>query len=141
MGYNTTRHEIGVYTRLFPMIFFWVIIFVTLFAQRKKYGDTLTFKQGFQTGLIMTLVYCAGFTVMIILYQNLVNPEYYQTLKDFTMKTLEERKATQAMMDAEMKELQMSQSGSASSYLLLFVFSSIWGIGISAIASALLRKK
>jgi len=123
------------------MIFFWVIIFVTLFAQRKKYGDTLTFKQGFQTGLIMTLVYCAGFTVMIILYQNLVNPEYYQTLKDFTMKTLEERKATQAMMDAEMKELQMSQSGSASSYLLLFVFSSIWGIGISAIASALLRKK
>ena len=89
----------------------------------------------------MTLIYCLGFTFVIILYQQFLNPEYYQTLKDFTMQQLQSVNASQEMIDAKMKELEMQASGKPMSYFWLFIFSSIWGIGISAIATLVLRRK
>ncbi|HYV93133.1 MAG TPA: DUF4199 domain-containing protein [Chitinophagales bacterium] len=141
MGYNTTRNDVGQYTRLFPVIFFWIMLVVAIYYRRRGNGNTLTFSEGFRTGLIMTLIYCAGFTIVIILYNQYLNPEYYPMLKDFTMKQLQERQASQTTIDAKMKELEMTQSGTPLSYLLLFVFSSVWGIGISALASLILMKK
>jgi Protein of unknown function (DUF4199) len=123
------------------MIFFWIMLVVAIYYKRRGHGNTLTFGEGFQTGLIMTLIYCAGFTIVIIIYNRFINPGYYDTLRDFTMKQLQDEHASATTIDAEMKELAMTQSGSALSYLLLFVFATIWGIGISAIASAVLQKK
>lgn len=141
LGYNTTRHDIGQYTRMFPMIFFWLMIIGAIYYQRRKHGHVLSFSEGFKTGLVMTLIYCAGFTIVIILYQQFLNPEYHDTLKAFTLKTLQEKGAAQQEIDEKLKQLEMSAGGSAISYLLLFIFSSIWGIGISAIAALLLRRQ
>ena len=141
MGYNTTRNDVGQYTRMFPMVFFWIMLIVAIYYKRRGHGNTLTFGEGFRTGLIMTLIYCAGFTIVIILYNQFLNPEYYPMLKDFTMQQLLAKHAAQSAIDAKMKELEMTQSGTPLSYLLLFVFSSVWGIGISAIASLILQKK
>jgi hypothetical protein len=141
MGYNTTRNDIGQYTRMFPMIFFWIMLVVAIYYRRRGNGNTLTFAEGFRTGLIMTIIYCAGFTIVIILYNQFLNPEYYPMLKDFTMQQLQAEHASQATIDAKMKELAMTQSGTPLSYLLLFVFASVFGIGISAIASLFLMKK
>lgn len=88
----------------------------------------------------MTLIFCAGFTIIIMLYQQFINPDYYQTLKDFTMKQMQDRGATPKEMELVQNELKEQAGGSALSYLLLFVFSAIWGLGISAIASMILRK-
>ena len=141
MGYNTTRHDIGQYTRLVPVIFFWIMIVVAIYYTRRGYGNSLTFREGFRTGLIMTLIYCAGFAIVIMLYQQFLNPNYLQTLKDFTLEQMRSEDATQEAIDEKMKELDFTYSGSALSYLLVFVFTSIWGIGITAIASLLLMKK
>ncbi|MFI5134890.1 MAG: DUF4199 domain-containing protein [Chitinophagales bacterium] len=141
MGWNNTNHAIGQYSRTMPMILFWIMLVVCIWYVRRGHGNSLTFKEGFQSGLIMTLIYCFGFTIVIILYQQFLNPEYYQTLKDFTMQQLQSKGASQSEIDSALKELEMSQSGTPLSYLLLFVFSTLWGIGISAIASAILMKK
>ncbi len=141
MGWNTSNHYIGQYARIFPMILFWIMIVVCIWYVRRGHGNTLSFKEGFESGLIMTLIYCFGFTIVIILYQQYLNPEYYQTLKDFTMQQLRTANASQEMIDGKMKELEMQASGKPMSYFLLFLFSSIWGIGISAIASLVLRRK
>ena len=140
MGWNTTDHYIGQYSRMFPMILFLIMIVICIWYVRRGHGGALTFKEGFQNGLVMTLIYCFGFTIVIILYQKFLNPEYYQTLKDFTTQQLQEKHATQEVIDAKMKELEMQAGGKPMSYLLLFIFSSIWGIGISAIASMILRR-
>ena len=116
------------------------MLVICIWYVRRGHGNTLTFKEGFQNGLVMTLIYCFGFTIVIILYQKFLNPEYYQTLKDFTMQQLQEQHATQQTIDSKMKEVEMQASGKPMSYLWLFIFSSIWGIGISAIASMILRR-
>lgn len=140
MGWNTTRHDIGQYARLGPMISFWIILVLGIWYLRRSHGHSLTFREGFEAGLIMTLIFCAGFTIIIMLYQQFINPDYYQTLKDFTMKQMQDRGATPKEMELVQNELKEQAGGSALSYLLLFVFSAIWGLGISAIASMILRK-
>jgi hypothetical protein len=140
MGWNTTRHDIGQYARLVPMISFWIMLVLAIWYVRRSQGNALTFRQGFEAGLVMTLVYCAGFTVIIMLYQQFLNPEYYQTLKEFTIHQLQRQQLPQQKIDEVMKELEQQAGGSSVSYLLLFLFASIWGIGISAIASMMLRR-
>jgi NADH:ubiquinone oxidoreductase subunit 3 (subunit A) len=140
MGWNTKRHDIGQYTRLVPMLVFWIILVSGIWYVRRHHGHSLTFREGFQAGLIMTLIYCAGFTIIMVLYQKFMNPDYYQTMKEFTLQGLRERRATQHEIEEAEQQLYHRAGGSARSYLLLFVYSSIWGVGISSIASMMLRK-
>jgi uncharacterized membrane protein SirB2 len=140
MGWNTKRHDIGQYARLFPMLAFWIILISGIWTVRRNHQHSLHFRDGFQAGLIMTLIYCAGFTIIMVLYQKFMNPQYYQTLKEFTLQGLRERGGTQHEIEEAEQQLYHRAGGSARSYLLLFVYSSIWGLGISSIASMVLRK-
>ena len=141
MGYNTTRNDIGQYTRMFPMIFFWIMLVVAIYYERRGHGNTLTFAEGFRTGLVMTLIYSLGFTIVIILYQQFLNPDQYSIMKEFTASQLQQGKLTQAQYADAMKEVDTVYSGKPIAYVLLFVFSVAWGIGISAIVSLILQKK
>jgi len=141
MGWNTTNHEIGQYSRMMPMILFWIMLVVCIWYVRRGHGNSLTFKEGFQSGLVMTLIYCLGFTIVIILYQQFLNPEYYQTLKEFTMQQLQSKGASQSEIDSAMKKLKMEAGGTVWSYLWLFISFSLFGIGITAIASTILMRK
>lgn len=140
MGWNSTRHDIGQYTRLVPMTVFWISLIVLIWYVRRNHGNTLAFREGFRAGQIATLVYCAGFTLVIVCYQQFIHPGYYESLKEFAMEQMRVKNAPQEDMERAMKEIQMQASGSPLSYFLLFAFSSIWGIGISAIASLFLRR-
>jgi len=140
MGWNTTRHDIGQYTRMLPMVLFWVLIFVTV-NQSRGAQTTFTFMQGLREGMLMSLIYCAGFTVIIALYQKFVNPEFFETLKVFTLEQLKAKNASQEEIDNTIKGMEMSFNGSAASFFLLFVFSFGWGVILSAIAGLVYRKK
>ncbi len=140
MGWNTTRHDIGQFTRMLPMVLFWVMIFVTV-NQSRSGKETFTLREGFREGLIMSLIYCAGFSIIVYLYQKILNPEFYDTLKNYTLEQLQKNNATKEQIDAAVKEMQMSYSGSPISFVLLFVFSSVWGVIMSAIAALVYRKK
>lgn len=89
----------------------------------------------------MSLIYCAGFSIIVYLYQKILNPEFYDTLKNYTLEQLQKNNATKEQIDAAVKEMQMSYSGSPISFVLLFVFSSVWGVIMSAIAALVYRKK
>jgi hypothetical protein len=141
MGYNTTRLDVGKYTQMFPMIFFWVMLVAAIYYKRRGHGNTLTFAEGFGTGLVMTLIYCLGFTIVIILYQKFLNPNIYSLMKDFTTQQLQQGKLNQQQYDKAIKEVDMVYSGTPTAYLWLFGISALWGIGISAIASLILMKK
>jgi len=136
MGYNSTRLDIGQYTNQFPIIFFSIMVVVTIYYKRRGHGNTLTFAEGFKAGLIMSLIYSVGFTIVIILYQKFLNPDMYQLMKDFRTAHTSPEKLPDAL-----KEVEMIYGGTFKSYLMLFLFSFGWGIGISAIATSLLLKK
>lgn len=140
MGYNTTRHDIGQYTRMVTMILFWAAIFIVV-RNEKRIRGTISFAEALKAGLMSSLVYCAGFTIFIFLYQHFVNPEFYQTLKAFMLTQMQEQHATQQQIDAKMNEVDMSFNGSALSFILMFIFSFIWGVIISAIAALIYRTR
>ena len=141
MGYNTTPNDIGQYTRIFPIIFFWIMLVITIYYQRRGLGNTLTFAEGFRTGLVMTLIFSLGFTIVIILYQKFLNPDMYSIMKEFTAQQLQQGKLTQVQYDKAIKEVDMVYSGKPIAYVWLFGIITVWGIGIAAIASLILMKK
>ena len=140
MGWNTARHDIGRYSNLFAPLTFWFSIFIIVRNEKRKLG-TLSFGNGWKAGVIATLVYAVGFTLLIAIYQKLINPEYYETLKVFMLHKLETQHASQEQIDSAMKEIETSYNGSATSYLLLFVFTLVWGVLLSAIAASIYKTK
>ena len=139
-GWNTTRHDIGQYTRMLPMVLFWVMIFVAV-NQSRGQREVYTFNEGLRDGMLMSLIYCAGFTLIIFLYQKFINPDFFVTLKAYTLEQLKARNATPEEIEKSIKQMDMSFSGSAASFFLLFVFSFGWGVILSAIAARVYRKK
>src|SRR5215510_7361829 len=111
MGWNTTNQYIGQYARMMPMILFWIMLVVCIWYVRRGHGNTLTFREGFQTGLIMTLVYCLGFTIVIILYSKFLNPDMQESMNQFLKQQLQEGRLTQKQFDDAVKETEMVYSG------------------------------
>ena len=140
LGYNTIHHEIGQYTRMVPMLFSYIMLFVCIRAQRNL-QSSYSWSDAFKTGAGMYLLYSLLFTLIIIVYQQFINPDFYSTFRAFTIQQLEARNASTEQRAKALQEVDLSYSGSAMSYLLLFVFSSIFGLGLSAIFSLFLRKK
>ncbi len=140
MGYNTTRHDIGQYTRGLPMLLFWISIFFVVRNEKRSRGG-ITFNEGLKAGMMTSLLFAAGFAFIIFLYQQFVNPEFYSTFKAFSLSELQQQKVTQDVIDAKMKEIDMSYNGGALSFLLLFIFCFVWGLALSAIASLVYRRK
>ncbi len=140
MGWNSTRHDIGQYTRMLPMVLFWVLIFVTV-NQSRGQRETYSFNEGLRDGMLMSLLYCAGFTIIIFMYQRLINPEFFETLKIYSLEQLRASNASEAEIEKTIKEMDMSFSGSIVSFFLLFVFSFGWGLILSLIAGAVYKKK
>ncbi|MEO6168438.1 MAG: DUF4199 domain-containing protein [Chitinophagales bacterium] len=140
-GFNTTRHDIGQFTRNANMIVFWVTIFLAIREARKNQGNKLSFGDGMKTGVALTVLYSLAFVVIILLYVQFINPDFYATYKAFTLNQLTAANATPKQMEEAMKEVDMSYDGSPQSYGLLFLFSAIFGTVLSLIASLIYRTK
>jgi hypothetical protein len=141
MGFNSTRHDIGQYTRNIPILIFSVVIFIVIYYERRGYGHSLTWMEGFKVGVLMSLIYAAGFTIEIILYSKFMNPDFCNTFKEFTMQQLQQLGSAQDLIDAKMKEIDFTYGGSGLSYFALFSFSFLWGAIVSAISSLIWMKK
>lgn len=141
MGYNTTRYDIGEYTNNFPVIFYSIMLFATIYYTRRGHGNTLTFAEGFRAGVIMSVIFSLGFTIVIVLYHQFLNPDMLMYARTTFTQQFQDGKLTQSQLDEKMRSLEQMYGGSFMSYLELFIFMLLWGIGISVIASAILRKK
>ena len=140
LGYNTTNHETGQYARMLGSIVYFILVIVAIFAVRKQQNGSLTFSEGFKTGAIASLIYGIGITIWYALYGEVINTQFKPTLMAFERAKLEAAHATPDIIAAKMKEVDMSTGGSALSYVLLFVFMTLFGVVIAAIASLILKR-
>ena len=140
-GFNTTNFAIGEITHNFAMIAFWILIFVEVYFQRKENGNSLTFKEGFLSAFQFSIFYCIGFALLIAFYQHIVNPEYYENYKAFVLERLHQQNATQETIDSTMKEVDLVNNGSLVSYSMMFLYSMILAVGLSAIAAGIFKRK
>lgn len=141
LGYNTTKHEIGQYTRMLGAIVFYILVVVAIYQVRKQQNGALRFGEGFKTGVIVSVFYSAGVSIWYALYGEIINTQYKPSLLAFERSKLEAAHATPDIIAAKMKEVEMTTGGSVLSYILLFVFMSLFGIIITAIASLILKRK
>jgi hypothetical protein len=141
LGYNTTNHETGQYARMLGAIVYYILVVLAIFAVRKQQANSLTFGEGLKTGTTVSVVYSAGVSFWYALYGEVINTQYKPTLLAFYRNKLEVEHATPEKIATEMKQMDLSSGGSLLSYVLLFVFMSLFGVIIAALASLILRRK
>jgi hypothetical protein len=140
LGFNTTRHDIGQHTRNATMYLSWLLAVFTIISTRRELGS-LSFFEGFKASLIYAIFYSFVFSIIIAVYQHQFNPEFYSSIKQFTLRELQKRNASSDEIQSAMKEIEMSYSGNFLSYILLFIFSTILNTISGLIATLVLRKK
>ena len=141
VGFNTTNHEAGQYARMVGAFVFYVLIFVAIHARRKQQGGLLSFGQGFATGATVSIIYSLGCCAWYALYGELINTRYKPTLMAFERAKLEAANLSADIIDAKMKQVDLSTGGSVLSYVLLIVFMFLIGCVVSAIAALILQRK
>jgi hypothetical protein len=141
LGYNTTKHEIGQYTRGATAFAYYAVVALAIWRVRKVQSNQLSFGQGMRTGLFCSLTYSFLVTLWFALYAEVINPQYQPTLLAFVRKKLEAANLSEEHIAERLKTETLSSGGSVASYLLLFVFMMVFGLIVSAIASLLMQKR
>jgi hypothetical protein len=141
LGYNTTNHETGQYARLVGTIVFYILIVVAIFAARKHQNVSLSFGDGFKTGVGVSLIYGLGITAWYAIYGEVINTQYKPTLMAFERAKLEAAHTAPEVITVQMKQVDMNSGGSVLSYVFLFVFMTLIGVIIAAVTSAILRRR
>ena len=141
LGYNTTKMEIGQYTRLASTYLFWLFIVITIVLKKKELGGIVSFASCLKEGVLMVVIYSAITAVWLAVYQHFINPDFYVLVKQFSMDHMRTEGKTELQIADAIKEIDMSYNGSALSYLLYFVFSTIAGSIIAIIASLIIRSR
>jgi hypothetical protein len=140
LGYNTTNHEVGQNTRLVATIIYYILVVVAIYKLKKQQGGMLSFGQGFKTGAGLSLIYSVGVSFWYALYGEVINTQFKPTLTAFERSKLEMAHAAPDIVAAKMKEVDMTTGGSFVSYIFLFVFMSLFGVIIAAIASLIMKR-
>jgi len=108
LGYNTTKHEIGQYTRMLVAIVFYILVVLAIYQVRKQQNGALRFVEGFKTGTIVSVLYSAGVSIWYALYGEIINTQYKPSLLAFERSKLEAAHATPDIIAAKMKEVEMT---------------------------------
>ena len=141
LGYNTTNHEIGQFTRLLPAFVFYFFVIWSVWIRRTRQRNSLRFMQGFTTGVTVSLIYDVVATLWFALYGEVINKDYQSTLIEFERKKLETKGASAMEVADRLSQVQLSSGGSLRSYVLLFVFFAAAGCIIAALSAWAMRKK
>jgi hypothetical protein len=141
LGYNTTKHEIGQYTRMVGSFVFWILVFVTVFSLRKQQGGALSAGEGFKAGVLMSFIYSVGIAIWYALYAEVINTQYKPSLMAFEKAKLEAANAAADTIAAKMKEVDMTSGGTVRSYLFLVCFMMLFGIVLSLLAALIAKRK
>ena len=86
----------------------------------------------------MVAIYSFITAIWLAIYQHFINPDFYTLIKQFSIDQMKAAEKNEFQIADSMKEIEMIYNGSALSYLLYFVFSSMMGIVIALISSAIL---
>lgn len=141
MGYNTTNHETGQYTRMITAIVFYAFIFIAILKTKKENNGRIRFAQAFKVGTIVSLIYSLGISIWYAIYAELINKEYKSTLMAFERSKLEASGASAETIESGMKQVDLMSGGSLLSYVLLFAFSFLVAIVVTAILSLILKSR
>lgn len=141
LGYNTTKMEIGQYTRLASAYVFWLFIIIALITKKKECGGEISFSVSLKAGILMVAVYSFITAVWLAIYQHFINPDFYSLIKQFTLEQLTATGKAQSEINDAMKEIDMMYNGSFLSYLLYFFFAMTAGSIIAFITSLIVRSR
>ena len=133
--------ETGQYTRLASAYMFWLFIVITIVFKKKQLGGVISFAEGFKTAIVMIVIYSFITAIWLAIYQHFINPDFYQLIKQFSMDLLKSERKSELEIAEAMKEIDMMYNGSALSYVLYFVFSTVAGGAIAFITSLITRNR
>ena len=140
-GFNTTRHDIGQYTRMVVPLVFYILVVSAIWLQRKQDGGSIPFARALKIGAATAVLYGALSAFWFAIYAEIINPAYASTLRAFELKKLENAHATPEQLAAKMKDVSLNSGGSFLSYFLLFVFMTFFGCAVALVAAFVLKKK
>jgi hypothetical protein len=140
LGFNTTKHEVGQYTRMITAFLYYFGIVVAIYRKRKHENNTLSIAEGFRTGLAVTVIYSFFVTLWFALYAEVINPQYKPTLLAYEKGKLIASGASAEKMASKLNEVEMSSGGSITSYIFLFAFMAVMGVIVSILAALILRR-
>lgn len=140
LGFNTERHDIGDITRNAVTIVFWCSIFLTIVQVRAVAGADYNFLHAFRSGTIYSVMYSAAFALFMVLYQKVINQQFYPTYRKYFENKLLAVKLAPDLVASRMRQFDMSFNGDFPTYMLLFLYMAMGGVILSAIAAALYRK-
>ena len=84
LGFNTTRHDIGQYSRFAGILVPIIGVFFGIKAKREKdLNGIMTFRQGVKAGVIVAVVQTTITTLWFLLYGEIINPEFMDTMLEF----------------------------------------------------------
>lgn len=140
MGFNTTNHQAGQYTRLVPAFVFYFSVGLAVWQKRKQQGNSLRFIEGFRHGAGVALLYAVLVTAWFAFYAEVINPDFQPSLMAFERSRIP-ASATPEEAASKMREVALTSGGSVQSYLILFGFLAMFGMAVAALASLLLKKR
>lgn len=141
LGYNTTNHEVGQYTRMLTAFIYYFFVGLAIWKIRRTQNGELSFNDGLKVGGLLSLLYSIGITIWLAIYGELINPEYQSSLMDFERKKMVAAKLTEAEINTKLEQVKMSSGGSVTSYLLLFLFMLLFGLVVAFIVTFILKRK
>ena len=84
LGINTTRHDIGQYSRLAGVLVPIVGIFFGIKAKRdKELNGTMRFWQGVKTGFLIAVIQTTLTTLWFLFYGRVINPQFFDSMLEF----------------------------------------------------------
>jgi hypothetical protein len=140
LGYNTTRHDIGQYTRVITTFLYWGLVVAAIIEVKNKSGNKINFKTALNTGLGVAFGYSFLVTLWFALYAEVINTQYQPTLLAFERNKLLAAGASAEKISAKLKEVELTSGGSVMSYLLLFVYMALFGVGIAVVTSLFVQR-
>ena len=106
LGYNTTKHEIGQYTRLIIAFVYYAFVALVIVRVRKQKRGSLTFAEGLKAGTITALTYSFLVTGWYALYAEVINKQFQPTLLAFERHRLEAAHATPEQIADKLKDVE-----------------------------------
>ena len=141
LGFHNENIEQGQYSQLFAMS----IPIIMLYLGIKEYREeelkgTLSFTEGLKTGVVICLVSALITTVFMVLYQHVINPEFWNANIEYQKNKLYERGLDDDQIEISMMWMEKMYN-SPFMYLIMFISSVFMGAILAMIISLILRKK
>lgn len=141
LGFNSTRFQIGQFTRVFGIIL--PIVMITLGIRDKRNIDLkgrLELKEGVKSGVWISVISGAITAIFFLIYGSVINPEYLDRLMIFEKSKMIGQGIPENEIGPKLEAMRTMNTFPVQPLFQLFG-SIISGLAISIIGSSMLKKK